>query len=141
MIAQWLAHLSLVLEFQRYAPVICNHCPPPTPRGNSGDNDFSSITALLKALYCGDLLREIALFFIRVNSSGVYLYNITSPALTQYCRSLACTLVRLSPAHPVGGGGGQGDRGTGVTNDWCIRSRSVTYRLIGKFGACLYRQI
>ena len=58
-------------------------CPPPT--GNSGDNDFSAITALLKALYCGDLLRVIALLFIRVNSTGVYLRNITSLALTWYC--------------------------------------------------------
>ena len=36
------------------ATVICNYCSPPT--GNSEDNDFSSITALLKALHCGDLL-------------------------------------------------------------------------------------
>ena len=37
---------------------------PPPRTGNSGDNDFSSITALLKTLYCGDLLRVIALLFI-----------------------------------------------------------------------------
>ena len=38
----------------------------------SRDNDFSSITVLLKALHCGDLLRVIALLFIIVNSTGVY---------------------------------------------------------------------
>ena len=85
-----------------YAPVICNHYPP-NKTGNSGDN-FSSITALLKALHCGDLLRVIALLFIIVNSMGVYLRNITRPALTRHCgelkRSLPCSLAPLSPAHP-----------------------------------------
>ena len=76
------------------APVICNHCSAragisprdstaPPPLGNSGDNDFSSITALLKALHCGHLLRVIAMLFMIVLKShgGVYLSNITSPAL------------------------------------------------------------
>ena len=68
------------------APVICNHCPtPPAPTGNRGVNDFSSVIALLKALHCGDLLRVIALLFIMVNSTGVYLRNITSPAVTRHC--------------------------------------------------------
>ena len=96
------------------APVICNHCPPLT--GNSGDNDFSSITAL----YCGDLLRVIALLFIRVNSTG-YIYVISqarhSPGTAgELKRSLPRTLAPLSPAHPSRWGGG----GTG-TNDWCIK--------------------
>ena len=56
--------------------------PAPTrPMGNSGDNNFSSI----KALHCGDLLRVITLLFIIVNSTGVYLCNITSPAFTLDC--------------------------------------------------------
>ena len=41
--------------------------PPPHLWG--GDNDFSSITALLKALHYGDLVRVIALLFIIENSS------------------------------------------------------------------------
>ena len=61
------------------AQVICNHCSP--PMGNSGDNDFSSTTALLKALHCGELLRVKGLVFIIVISTGVYLRNATSPAL------------------------------------------------------------
>ena len=81
--------------------------PPPT--GNSGDNDFSSIRALLKALHCGDLLSVIALLFIRVNFTGVYLGNITSPAFTRYCggtqKVIARTLAPLSPAHPRRWGG------------------------------------
>ena len=101
------------------APVICNHCPPPPPTGNSGDNDFSSITALLKALHCGGLLRVITLLFIRVNSTGVYLRNITSPALTRHCggtqKVIAHILAPPFPTHPRKWGGG-----AGVTNDWCI---------------------
>ena len=46
---------------------------------NSGDNDFSSITALLKALHCWD--ESGTLLFIIVNSMVAYLRNITSPAL------------------------------------------------------------
>ena len=38
---------------------------PPSPTGNSRDNDFSSI----KAVHCGDLLRVIALLLIIVNST------------------------------------------------------------------------
>ena len=114
---------------QSNAPVICNHCAPPpppapthTPTGNSGDNDFSSIKALLKALHCGDLLRVIALLFIMVNSLGVYLRNITSWALTWHCGGTQkVTALHISPAIPAhlrrwrcGGGGAV------VTNDWCI---------------------
>ena len=110
--------IGKVYIYTNNAPVICNHCSPPT--GNSRDNDFSSTTALLKALYCGDLLRVIALLFIRVNSTGYrYLRNITSPALTQYCGGTQKVIaLHISPAIPVGGVGG----GAGVTNDWCITS-------------------
>ena len=101
-----------------YAPVICNHCPPPSPpKGDSGDNDFSSIRTLLKALHCGDLLRVIALLFIRVNFTGIYLHNITRPAFTRYCggtqKVIAHTLALLSPAHPSRWGG-QGLQMTGA---------------------------
>ena len=84
--------------------------PPPT--GNSGNDEFSSITPLLKALYCRDLLRIKALLFIRVNSMG-YIYVISQawhlPGGTQKVIAL-----HISPAIPAGGGG------AGVTNDWCI---------------------
>ena len=95
--------------------------PPPPPTGNSGDNDFSSVTAL----HCGDLLGVMALLFIMVNSTRVYLHNITSrhlrnitsPALTRIVgeleRSLPRTLAPLSPAHP------RRWRAV-VTNDRCI---------------------
>ena len=56
--------------------------PPPPP---SGDNDFSTITALLKALYCGDLLRVIALLFISVNSTGYIYVKSQARHLTRYC--------------------------------------------------------
>ena len=79
------------------------------PTRNSGDNNFSSITALLKALYCGDLLRVVALLFIRVNSTG---NNITSPSLTRYCGG---TQKVIAPHIRWGGV-------TGVTNDWFIRA-------------------
>ena len=97
---------------------ICNHCPPPT--GNSKDNDFSSITALLKVLHCGDLLRVIALLFIIVNSTGVYRCNITSPALTQHCGgggwTQNVTVPHISPTipPPIPVGGGQWLQMTGA---------------------------
>ena len=105
-----------------YAPVICNHLPTPNPRppptGNSGDNDFSSTTALLKALYCGNLMRAIALLFIRVNSTG-YIYVISQArhlpgTAGELKRSLPRTLAPLSPAHPRRLGGGQGLQMTGA---------------------------
>ena len=86
--------------------------PPPT--GNSGDDDFSSITALLKALYYGDLLRVIALLFIWVNSTG-YIYVISQTrhlpgTAGELKRPLPRTLAPISPVHPrsgeEGGGGG-----------------------------------
>ena len=117
-----------------YAPVSCNHCPsPPTPhlQGNSGDDDFSSIKALLKALHCKDLLRVIARLFITVNSTGVYLRNVTSPALTWHCgETQKVTAPHFSLAIPrpslyvCVGGGGRG--GTVVTNDWCISTPWLT---------------
>ena len=50
---------------------------------------------------------------------GVYLCNITSPALTRYCGGTQKVIApHISPAIPVGGGGG--GAGAAVTNDWCI---------------------
>ena len=67
-------------------------------RGNRGDDVFSSITTLLKALHCGDLLRIIAMLFITVNSMGVYLRNITSLALILHCRwTQKDTALHISP--------------------------------------------
>ena len=74
---------------------------PHEPTGKSGDNDFSSIKALLEAQHCGDLLIVIALFFIKVNSTGVYLRNITSPALTRHCMATQkVSTSHISPAMP-----------------------------------------
>ena len=82
--------------------------PPPT--GNSGDNDFSSIRALLKALHCGGPAESIspALYkskfhrgiFVQYHKPGIYL--VLRGNSKGHC-----------PAIPVGGG-------AGVTNDWCI---------------------
>ena len=99
--------------------------------GNSKDNDFSSITALLKALHCGDLLRVIALLFIIVNSMGIYRRYITSPGLKM---SLSRTLAPLSPAHSC-------RWGTVATNDWCIKHcflslRNYKINYFSKFYAC-----
>ena len=92
---------SLWLGRKVYAPVICNHCPP--TYGEQRGQRLFILTALLKALYCGDLLRVIALLFIR------YLRNITSPALTWYCEGTQKVIApHISPAILVGGGGGRG---------------------------------
>ena len=57
---------------------VCHCTPPLSPiYGNSGDNDFSSITALLKVLHCGDLLRVTTLLFIIINSKEVYICVIS----------------------------------------------------------------
>ena len=86
---------------------------PPPPTGNSGDNDFSSITALLKALYCGDLLRVIALLIIRVNSTG-YIYVISQARrLPSTAGGQKVIAKHISRAIPVGGVGGQGLQMTG----------------------------
>ena len=74
-----------------------------TPSGNSGDN-VSSITALLKALHCRDLLRVIALRFKIVNSMR-YICVISQAqhlpgTAGELKRSLPHTLALLSPAHP-----------------------------------------
>ena len=78
---------------------------PPPAMGNSGDN-FPSI----KTLHCGDLLRVIAQLLITVNSTGVYLHNVTSPALTRHGGTQKVTtptphISPAIPAHPRGGGG------------------------------------
>ena len=57
----------------------------------SRDSDFSSITALLKALYCGDLLKSQSTALYKSKFHGVYLRNTTSPALTRYwCIIIEC---------------------------------------------------
>ena len=69
---------NLVFITVDYAPVICNHSPfpPPTPHTqmeNSGDNGFSSITAL------GPAERHSpAVYNNKLND--IYIHNITSPA-------------------------------------------------------------
>ena len=75
---------------------------PPTE--NCGDNDFSSITTLLKSPALRDLLRVIVLLFIIVNSTGVYLCislaRYLSGTAGELKSSLPHTLAPLSPAHP-----------------------------------------
>ena len=84
------------------APVICNH-PYPSPTYGEQRGWRPSIIALLKALHCGDLLRVIALLFIIVNSTRVYLCNITSPPLTCHRRGTKkVTAPHISPAIPTG---------------------------------------
>ena len=78
---------------------------PPPPTGNSGDNDFSSITALLKDLHCGDLLSVIALHFIIVNSRVISQARPLPRTAGKLKRSLPHTLAPLSTAHPGEGGG------------------------------------
>ena len=77
------------------------HPPPPTPppMGNIGDNDFSSITVLLKALHCGeDLLRVITLLFIIVNSTEVYICVISQ---ARHCGGARKVIApHISPAIP-----------------------------------------
>ena len=90
--------------------------------GNSGE-DFSSI----KALHCSDLLRVVAFLFTIVNSTVVYLRNITSPALTWHCWGIQkVTAPHISSAHPRW-------CGAVVTNDWCIRPLVATMRSKGVF--------
>ena len=86
--------------------------------GNDGDNDCSSIKALLKALHCGDKLRVIVLLSIILNSTRVCLLNWHLPSTAwELKKSLPRTLAPLYPAHPrrcvcvcvcvCWGGGGQ----------------------------------
>ena len=108
---RWAFTGPLVLWYIMHQPFVTTPPHPPSthpPTENSGDNDFSSITALLKAQHCGELLRNISLLFIIVNSTGVYLHNITSPTLTagELKRSLPRTLAPQSPAHPRRRGSG-----------------------------------
>ena len=86
--------------------------PPPPPRQythtqteNSGDNGFSSITAM------GPAERHSpALYNNKFN--GKYMHNITSSAAGELKRPMSRTLAPLSPAHPrrcVCWGGGRGE--------------------------------
>ena len=73
---------------------------PSTSVGNSGDNGFSSITALLKALLCWDLLRVITLLIYKWNKfqEGYILCNITSLALRGTSRAHCPTQMAAIPS-------------------------------------------
>ena len=121
--------LTIMLELEALTYWNCNflvhivHQPFVTtaspPTGNSRD-DFSSIIALLEALHCEDLQRVIALLFVIVNCTGVYLRNITSPSpgtARELERLLPHTIIpAIPPSMPVGGE-------AVFTNDWCISSK------------------
>ena len=89
-----------------------------TQTENSGDNGFSSITAL------GPAERHSpALYNNKFN--GIYIHNITSPAAGELKRPMSRTLAPLFPAHPrrcVSWGGGGASM---VTNDWCITKQAA----------------
>ena len=77
-----------------------------TQTENSGDNGFSSITALGLAER-----HSPALYINKFN--GIYIHNITSPAAGELKRPMSRTLAPLFPAHPrrcvsCGGGGVSG---------------------------------
>ena len=118
-----LRHMTCTVMIDPTCPVSVMHqsfvttAPPPHLWVNSRD-DFSFIKALLKALHCGDLLRVIALLFIIVNSTGVYLHEYHRRHLPgtagKIKRSLPCTL-----APPIPLGGGRGRAGSGY-KCWCI---------------------
>ena len=92
--------------------------------GNSGDNNVSSSTALLKALHCKDLLWVIALLFTLLTSTGVYLHNITCMALQGELKgSLPHTVAHyISPTQP---GRWRGECGAVVTDDLWITVNSM----------------
>ena len=75
--------------------------PHPPPTGNSGDNEFSSIKALLKALHCGDLLRVIAPRFIIVNSKRAY-FRIIIPHMNFPCKTSIGRRVKILTITPGG---------------------------------------
>ena len=72
---------------------ICTHksfvTTAPPSLGNSGDYDYSSITAMLKTLHCGDKLKVTAPLFIPCspNATAVtsFCKEITVLALPQHC--------------------------------------------------------
>ena len=97
---RWIMHQSFfVTPPPKPPPPIHTH----TQTENSGDNGFSSITAL------GPAERHSpALYNNKFN--GIYMHNITSPAAWELKRPMSRILAPLSPAHLrrcvwLGGGG------------------------------------
>ena len=81
--------------------------PPPHLWGIAGTTFHPSQPLVLKALHCGDLLRVIPLLFITVNSTGVYLRNMTTPPLWGNSQvHCPAHYPRYPPPIPVGGRGG-----------------------------------
>ena len=114
---------NLVFITVDYAPVICNPLPPPptphthTQMENSGDNGFSSITAL------GPAERHSPAPYNN-KFNGICMHNITSPAAGGLKRPMSRILAPLSPNHPrrcVCWGGGW----SVVTNDWCNTNQAA----------------
>ena len=110
---RWIMHQSFVIT-----PPPHTHTHTHTQTENSGDNGFSSITAL------GPAERHSpALYDNKFN--GIYMHNITSPAAGKLKRPMSRTLAPLSPDHPrrcVCWGGGAGSV---VANDWCITNQAA----------------
>ena len=84
-----------------YVPAICNHCPPPPHlRGIAGTTTFHPNSPAKSPVLRGPALYKSKFL-------GVYLRNITSPALTRYCGGTQKVIApHISPAIPVGGAQG-----------------------------------
>ena len=103
-----------------YAPVICNHCsappPPPPPhlRGIAGTTTFHPNSPAKSPVLRGPAESHSPALY-KSKFLGVYLRNITSPALTQYCGGTQKVIApHISPAIPVVGGGVQALQITGA---------------------------
>ena len=106
------------------APVICNHCPPlhppppPPPhthlRGIAGTTTFHHNSPAKSPVLRGPAESHSPALY-KSKFHGIYLCNITSPALTRYCGGTQKVIApHISPAIPVVWGGGQGLQMTGV---------------------------
>ena len=98
-----------------YAPVLCNHCPPRHLRGIAGTTTFHPNSPAKSPVLRGPAESHSPALY-KSKFLGVYLRNITSPALTRYCGGTQKVIApHISPAIPVdGGGGGQGLQMTGA---------------------------
>ena len=90
-----------------YAPVICNHCPPPHIRGwaaDSGANVWGSdLSSPPQCQACDILCKYTCVEFTTIKSRAMTLSRF------QQCRAFSRALMDeklLSPLFPIGGGGG-----------------------------------
>ena len=121
---------SLWLGRKVYTPVICNHCPPPPHiRGIAGTMTFHPNSPAKSPVLRGPTESHSPALY-KSKFLGVYLRNITSPALTQYCGGTQKVIaLHISPTILVGGG-------AGVTNDWCIMISPLATSLLRSRTVC-----